>query len=204
MSIDATYVKSFAALGMTFGAQTTVSSDLATPWSVELAAAKIGSLSTRTDNDTGVLTMNSGHGITTGARLDVYWTVGGVSGRRYGMTVGTVSGDTVPIDGGAGDNLPAALSAVTAMVPDEEAVALTGANAVAIATKCPVGGTVVFATSGNATILAVQATSANPVYLWSSGDGGTNPLTGQTVAKVFLSHPNSSIASTLTGIVQFN
>lgn len=205
MSIDATYAKSFSAAGMSFASNATVSSDLATPWSVTLAAAKAGSLTTRTDNDTGTLTMATGHGITTGQRLDVYWfnSDGTIAGRRYGMTVGTVSGDSVPIDGGGGDNLPVAATAITAMVPDEETIALTGNNAMAIVAKCPIGGTVVFATSGNATILAITLTAANTVYIWASGEA-TNPFAGQTVAKVFLSHGSSSVSSTLTGLVQYN
>ena len=48
--------------------------------------------------------MATGHGITTGALVDVYWE-GGV---RYGVTVGTVNGQAVPLtDSGAGDVLPA-------------------------------------------------------------------------------------------------
>lgn len=62
-----------------------------------------GTLTTRTDDDTGVLTMEDGHGIVTGNVVDVYWE----DGSRTGMDVGTVSTNTVQIDGGEGDNLPA-------------------------------------------------------------------------------------------------
>jgi hypothetical protein len=86
------------------------SAEVASP---TLAAAKTGTLTTRTDNDTGTLTMTAGHGITTGQTLDVYW----AGGQRRGMTVGTVATNSVPIDGGAGDNLPANTTAITAMVP---------------------------------------------------------------------------------------
>jgi hypothetical protein len=74
-----------------------------------LPAAKAGTLSTRTDNDTGVATLGASHGITDGMIVDVHWS-GGV---RYGMTVGTVSGTSVPIDLGSGDNLPAQATAIT-------------------------------------------------------------------------------------------
>ena len=85
-----------------------------------LAVAKIGQLTTRTDANTGTLTMAASHGITTGARLDIFWTEAGVKGARYGVTVGTVSVNSVPIDLGAGDDLPTNLTAVTAFVPIEE------------------------------------------------------------------------------------
>ena len=73
-----------------------------------MVAAKTGSLSTRTDDNTGVATLSTGHGILTNDVVDVYWD-GGV---RFGM-LATVSGNAVSLDGGAGDNLPAQDTAVT-------------------------------------------------------------------------------------------
>lgn len=96
----------------------------------ELPLAKVGELTTRTDNETGTLTMDTGHGITTGARLDLYWADGdgaGTPGSRRGITVGTVSGNTVPIgadNSGSGDNLPLVNTAITAMIPHNETVGL--------------------------------------------------------------------------------
>lgn len=88
---------------------------------IDLAPAKSGSLTTRTNNSDGTLTMSTGHGITTGARLDLYW----ATGSRRGITVGTVSGNSVPISSGTGDNLPTAATAITAMVPTLQAVPTT-------------------------------------------------------------------------------
>ncbi len=65
-----------------------------------------GSLSTRTDDDTGVVTVisdsNDGHGITTASTVDVYWQ----SGQRIGMSVSAVTNKAVTVDGGDGDALP--------------------------------------------------------------------------------------------------
>jgi len=69
-----------------------------------------GTLTTRTDDDTGTLTLSTGHGVMTGNTVDVFWNDGANS--RTGMTAGTVSGNSVPIDGGSGDVLPAATTAV--------------------------------------------------------------------------------------------
>ncbi|MBK9128182.1 MAG: hypothetical protein IPM13_10320 [Phycisphaerales bacterium] len=63
---------------------------------------KRGTLTTRTSDTAGTLTMESGHGIATGNTIHVYWD----GGKRIGVTVGTVSGTSVPISGGSGDNLP--------------------------------------------------------------------------------------------------
>lgn len=66
-----------------------------------VTAQSAGTLTTRTDNDTGVVTLATGHGITTGMKCDVYWT----GGKRYGMDA-TVATNAITLDGGAGDNLP--------------------------------------------------------------------------------------------------
>lgn len=199
MSIDATYSRSFAVSGLTFPANATISSDVAAPFSVSLAAAKSGTLTTRTDANTGTLTMESGHGITTGARLDLYWD----GGSRYGVTVGTVSGTSVPFDLGGGDDLPAAATSITAQVPDEEAVVVTGDNAVSVAVACTTGGTAVFADASNATLLAIVLDTTTGSYVWVTGSG-TNPLAGAAVAKVFLSQPSTAGAVTMSGCVQYN
>jgi hypothetical protein len=198
--VPSTYNRALTYANLSFSLSQTISSDAAIPFSIEVAAAKTGTLTTRTDNDTGTLTMSGGHGITTGQRLDLYWS----GGSRYGMTVGTVATNSVPIDGGAGDNLPVQDTAITAMVPTEQALAVVGDNVTVIAVSCPVGGTVVFADGSNVTLAAVELDSTVTSYVWTSADGGTNPLAGDTVAKVFISHPSSSAASTISGLVQYN
>jgi hypothetical protein len=65
-------------------------------------SAQTGSLTTRTDDNTGVATLSTGHGLLTNDVVDVYWS-GGI---RFGM-VATVSGNAVSLEGGAGDNQPA-------------------------------------------------------------------------------------------------
>ena len=64
--------------------------------------AVYGTLTARTDANTGVVTA-AGHGLTTGDYADVFWS----GGARDHMDVGTVSGSDVPVDGGTGSDLPA-------------------------------------------------------------------------------------------------
>jgi hypothetical protein len=164
-----------------------------------LAAAKVGQLTTRTDDNTGTLTMASGHGFTDGQRLDVYWS-GGV---RRGMTIGTVATNSVPVDLGAGDVLPTNLTAVTAQVPSEEAFAVEGDDLDFIAARSNRRAVVTFTDGSNAELFAVvgELGGANGgAYQWRDpvkppipSDGGvTNPLAGDTVAKVFVSNGDSS------------
>lgn len=73
-----------------------------------LPVGKAGTLTARTDANTGSATLGSGHGITDGMIVDIRW----AAGVRYGMTVGTVASLVVPVDGGAGDDLPATSTAL--------------------------------------------------------------------------------------------
>lgn len=78
---------------------------------ITLALAKAGTLTTRTDNDTGTIT-STAHGYAVNDIVDVYWS--GAGNVRYGMTVTSVpTADTFVADGGAGENLPAQASALT-------------------------------------------------------------------------------------------
>jgi len=161
-----------------------------------LAAAKTGSLTTRTDDNTGTLTMASGHGISTGNRLDVYW----ATGIPYGMTVGSVSVNSVPIDGGAGDNLPTANTSITAMVPQLEEITLPSTeDAKGIAITCPGKAIAVFRNAADTVLLVGEVTTTND-YLWDGS--GTNPLgTGEDLADVYLSHGDSTAARQISVVV---
>lgn len=202
MPITATFQRVFQVSGLSFDSARQVSADVAPPWSVNVPAAKVGQLTTRSSGTAGTLTMASGHGFTDGVKLHVYWTVGGVQGSCR-VTVGTVATNSVPFTSGVGDALPINLTDITAMVPVEETLAIPGDNLVALAVNCPVGGTVVFADGSDAEQYASVRTPANTSDVVVVADG-TNPIAGDTIAKIFLSHPSSSGSSTLTGAVMYN
>jgi hypothetical protein len=167
-------------------------------------AAKTGTLTVRTDNDTGSLTMTGGHGITTGQKLDVFWTVAGVSGSRRNMTVGTVATNVVPIDGGSGDNLPAAASAITAMVPVSYSTTFSGPQAVAVAVYGTAAGYVAFFddVGGFIASYAIPVTGGGPTWQVSSGEG--NPLEAVTVGSITFSHADSTQARDMRAAIILN
>jgi hypothetical protein len=176
--------------GLTFRRTVAVATDGTLVKDASLDAAKTGALTTRTDANTGVLTMDSGHGITTGARLDVYW----ATGRRYGMTVGTVATNSVPIDGGAGDDLPADESAITAMVPRLETFTVPAADLNALFVGCGAAqATAVFREADTTLVLAVTLDGGADAYVWDEGSGVTTPF-AENVADVYVSHGDSSQA----------
>lgn len=162
----------------------------------EIPAAKSGSLTTRTDDDTGVVTLSTGHGITTGARVDAYWEVGGVKGYRYGMAA-TVAGDAVTVDGGAGDNLPVATSTVILAVAQEFDFDLTGDNVKVLAFFSEVRGLFVLEDDIGGVLYVKHHPDSNQASGWYSDSGETNPIAGDTVAKAFMSHNSTSDVRTM-------
>jgi hypothetical protein len=167
-----------------------------------LAAAPTGSLTTRSSGTAGTLTMASAsHGITTGARMDVFWD----GGSCYGATVGTVSGVSVPFTLAQGTALPVADTAVTACIPTAVTTSLggstvTGIQAQATTQSSDFGFNIVVAEADATTIYNVGGglTPTTPSYLWNGS--GTNPVTGATIGKVYFA--NGSSTSTRTGFVK--
>lgn len=167
---------------------------------VTVNAAVAGTLTTRTDDNTGEATLGSGHGIVDGDLVDVYWT----GGSRQGMTVGTVAGTAVPLEGGAGDVLPAAATAITVCkVRTEGGQAIVHSNiAGVLLASAPVAQSFVFKTAADAVLLTVVL-PANEAYVWTTGSGLANPFSAGTVAKVCLSQAGTA-AQSMGGAVYHN
>ncbi len=169
-----------------------------------IAAAKAGVLTTRTDNDTGSLTMSSGHGIETGDRLDVHWVdADGVNCCRRGMTVGTVATNVVPIDGGVGDNLPAAAYTIAAMVPVSQDVTLDAAELrlVAASIAATSKGCIISLADGTAIGDELACLKLNygiwgDTLLWDGSRGATCPAGSDPITKVYVSHGDIAAART--------
>ena len=158
---------------------------------VNLAAAKAGTLTTRTDNDTGVVTLSTGHGIITADVVDVYWP-GGV---HYGMTA-TVATNAVTVDGGLGDNLPLVNTAVTLckqsvidvdFVGDDTLIAAASGNRV-----CHLH----FKQNDNTSILAI-ALAQSEFWEWHSAGAVANPFAGVSVGKIAVSNGDAVNACAL-------
>lgn len=186
--------------GITSRSTATLSADKEGGVSKSIPAAKEGDLTTRTDDDTGSLTMDPGHGITTAAKLDLYWTdpTTGAQMSRVNMTVGTVATNVVPIDGGSGDVLPAAATAIRAMVPVVETLNIdggaAGANIVGMDNSGPRSCAFVF--FEGATLIAARRLNASAAGgvpngdIWANGYTGANPFATLTaeIDTVALSH----------------
>lgn len=102
---DMTVFKTFSLAGKTYSHQETISEEGIEGVEDTIPVAWAGSLTTRTDANTGTITLDDAdHLITTSSVVDIYWD----GGSRRGVNVGTVSTTSVPFDVGLGDDLPIA------------------------------------------------------------------------------------------------
>lgn len=155
-----------------------------------VAAAKTGTLTTRTDANTGTLTMSASHGITTGALVFIFW-----SGGSRRSVVGTVATNSVPIDLGAGDDLPIATTAVTVCVAVPEAMVLAGNDLVAIRFHSTRRGAIQITDGSDAEHMSAELNEANGfTYIWWSSTAMpmTNPVAGDTLGKVKFGNGDSA------------
>jgi hypothetical protein len=164
-----------------------------------LVVAKTGTLTTRTDDTDGELTMAASHGITTAAVIDLYWS----TGVRYGVVVGTVATNAVPISGGAGDNLPTASTAITAVVQMSINLAIDGDATDILAmivetadTSLRTAAHVEFRDSANDQIAEIDLVTNVP-QVWDIAGGSANPFTGDPITNLKASQANSETAATL-------
>ena len=169
---------------------------------VTLPAGKSGTLTTRTDDDTGVVTVASGHGITASDTVDVYWS----GGRRYGVDVTATAATTIDIDLGSGDNLPAASTAVVVVKQVVVNKAIDGDNVEIIgflaelAASTGFGVRITFfdavSAGGSAVGNGIDLDPNSPFVLDVEG-GATNLLTGSPILSFVASNGDGSNACTL-------
>ncbi len=165
---------------------------------VTLPAGKAGTLTTRTDDNTGVVTVSSGHGITTSDTVDVYWD----GGRRYGVDVTAQDSTTISIDLGAGDNLPTTSTAVVIVKQVAFNLALDGDNAKIVGVSYEVAGgsgygcRVTLFDSADDTIAGLDLDANEPNIVDIEG-GQTNPYTGDPITDGVASNGSSTEAATL-------
>ncbi|HEX8158772.1 MAG TPA: hypothetical protein VF526_15410 [Solirubrobacteraceae bacterium] len=168
-----------------------------------LAAGHAGTLSTRTDANTGVVTVAS-HAITTQDKVGLFWS----GGSRRGMTVTAVTGTTVSIDVGSGTDLPAASTAAVVCAETTLDIDFAGDTTYQAVAQASGRATFSFQQGGGTEVIAVELNSsgqANEFWEWHTcaTGGTTNPFAGVTVGQVVVSNGDSSSAVTVrVGVVK--
>lgn len=160
------------------------------PHEETIAIATTGTLSTRSTDVAGTLTVATGHTIVTGDKIDVFWD-GGVA---YSATVGTVaaapSDTSIPFTLAVGDVLPAQDTVikvseqlvVNTMIDGDEVAAISfvfTTTDTALRTACHIQ----FVDSDAAEVAELDFTTNVPRTFDFEG-GDTNVLTGNIITKM--------------------
>jgi hypothetical protein len=156
---------------MTFRGSANFSDEGAIVQSHSILAAQAGTLTTRTGNTEGNATLSTGHGITTGLLVDLYWT-GGV---RRGVIVGTVAVNVVPFSGGTGDNLPIQDTAISVAPVTESEMRFDAKDMKFLAFTLTGAGRVVFLGESDVE-LYTHSLSASYIHRWDDLSGYDNPI----------------------------
>ena len=200
MSFSATFVKSIGLAGKTFSESTTIVSDAVIGREEVVPAAKSGVLTTRVSDTAGTITMDSAtHTVTTGARIDIYFS-GGVT---LAATVGTVAGTAVPFTLGTGDVLPSASTVVAVSLPEKTVLDVIGDNIKSIVMFPTKRGAFLFTGSDEVADFTRVLGDGIAAHYYD-GDGTTNPVPGDTLAFVFMSHGDTTGGQVMRYAVGYN
>lgn len=197
--------RSASSLGRTLSFARTATADGAIVKDPTLAAAKTGTLSTRTSDTAGTLTMAGGHGIVDGDIIDIYW----ADGQATAALVGTVATNSVPFTLATGDVLPIATTAITAMVQRVETFSFADADLVALAVGAGTAAcSVTFYDDADAAVGAVRVARAadgatTQHYVWDDESGATIPVSDD-VATIGITHGDSASSRAVTTLALVN
>ena len=151
-----------------------------------LVAGFAGALTTRTDNDTGVVTLeNAQHGLLQNDKVSVCW----AGGSRLKMNVSNVAGAAVTVDLGTGENLPAQATAVVVAKLLTIDTDLDGDLLQMVGAVCDNDLAVGFYTAADALLLQLKLKGGDPQgepWFWAKDSGVANPLTGNPVSYVLV------------------
>ncbi len=189
MAISAIVTTQVKVGGKTLNKKKTVEANGKVEADYTLAAAKTGIIDNWVDSDTAEVIGQANHGIQTGDVVDVYWS----GGYRYGLTVGTVVGTTIPVDGGTGIALPADDTAVTIMKQQVEDFVITGSNLQALIIYAAAKAIVKIKDTNSDEYVMIFPDS--DLYVWTVDQIAAvfpNPITGDSILTVALTHGSSA------------
>lgn len=161
-----------------------------------MTAGLAGTLSTRTDADTGILTVASGHGITASDTVSVFWD----GGSRHGVDVTATTATTISIDLGAGADLPVVTTAIVVGKESVHAITIDGDQLAAFAIGCDNRVSVNFRDVLNASLLRYDIATKEG-RSWISGTDYTNPLAGDAVTSIVVANGGTTSATVKMGLL---
>ena len=180
------------------------------PYVFTVATGKTGTVTTRSDDNTGELTLTTGHGITTGQIIDIHWRLAGVNYCQRKVTVGTVSVNVVPIDSGVGDNLPAQTTPVVVSVQREELVTVhsSGLQILGLLAKDLTGvaveGVQLQFVIGAGTVPYSPLLSLDDLVQADIAAGEANPVGATDIVKVTMTNGSATLTAELQILIGEN
>ncbi len=202
--MQATYNLILSAGENSISENTVVTADTANPLQVDIPVALVGELTTRTDDDTGIITLVADHGITTADFVDLYDATTGELLRKD-VDITAADSTTISINVGTGSNLPVVNTdlIVGKQVPFLPTILPDTIKLFGIQLKIPgatTKGRVCFkdaspavAGSGDGDINLV----ANAGQIFNVEGGADNPLAGDPVVTGVVSQANTTLPAVL-------
>lgn len=164
----------------------------------DIAAGLAGTLSTRTSDVAGVLTVASDHGI---EAADVIG-IASEGAFAYDATVDSITATTITFSAASGDVLPIATTAIIVSKVVEVDIAFSGDALVAMAMESTQRTLATLESSGSIDLAKELEANGLP-YHWNSENGYTNPIAGDDIIKSNV-YNGSISAATYNLVVAYN
>ena len=191
MSVDFIMQNSFTLAGKAFSESKTVAGDDAIIVESSIPAATGGTLTTRTSDTAGIITVTS-HPFVVIYVINISCAYGS----SLTATVCATTKTTITFSGALGTVLPAQDVAVTCNEQVELPFDLVGADLTALVVFTAQKGTIIPKDAGGEELVLTLATGGS-VYAWWTNNGITNPITGDTIITVTFSHDYITAAATM-------
>ena len=197
MSILARIQKTITLGGESFNQSSAPSGDGTIVQNIVLSAG-LGGAVTKITDDSGIVMMNRvNHPFEDGDKVDVWF--GDYC--RHAMTVSLDSSNDLELTGGFGDALPVSGTEVVVRESYFCSVSVKTDDIRVLALTTTGDGIFYFLGAGDTSLFSVKV-SKNYAYDWQTGSGATKPFpTGQTIAKVLISHNEVTGANMKFGIL---
>lgn len=199
MSVTVQITKTLRIDSTTYSENRSITAKKSVRHSESVAAAKAGTITS------GTATLSSGHGITTGQIVSAFWTTGGAAKCRRNVTVGTVSGTSVPLTGGTGDTLPSGGAAIVLQVETIVEMRFDADDVQAVFASCSGPFVAWFSDDANTELGQFSAPNAGQAKEWNVQEGVNSPLTAASViTKLHFAHGDSTLARSVEVGVALN
>jgi len=197
-TFTATIQTNFTLAGLSFSATNQPTADAASVRKPVIPLGFAGDLTTRTDDDTGVVTLDGAdHGLTDSDFVDVYWIdANGVNQVQYKCAITDVTSAAITINAGIGTVLPAQDTAVTMGLRIEVDLDFAYADLVALGIQCPVLSHIEIMEEDDTTIMGRVLANGVP-FVWIDDQDTVNPL-DEDVGKCWVS--NGTVAASVVQI----